>query len=157
MQRGQEEVSESDDIHYGFRPMPSVLSVQRDRRLKEERAEDMVSHAEETGERRGVRQVIPSAGSRLSRAVPSGRYENYHQDSPRINWCSFVFPCWTGSSKTFCLRRLQVGPHHAGTRSGNTCGAQFEKPVALCGTRRGTSSSTTSTPSTWFAGDASIV
>ena len=54
------------------RSMPAVLAAQRDRRLAGERAETAVNHAEEDREHRGVREVIPLAGSNPSRPIPSG-------------------------------------------------------------------------------------
>ena len=62
------------------RAMPKPLAAQRDRRLADEAAEEMVQRAEAESERHGVRQVLPSAGSR-SRSIPSGDNENYFQDS----------------------------------------------------------------------------
>ena len=50
--------------------MPAVLAAQRDRRLAGERAETAVNHAEEDREHRGVREVIPLAGSNPSRPIP---------------------------------------------------------------------------------------
>lgn len=63
------------------RRMPAILAAQRDRRLAEEMAEAMVSHAEEDRERRGVRQFRQSSSSRPSRPIPTNDDENYHQDS----------------------------------------------------------------------------
>ena len=103
-QSGQDEVPDPDecaDIHFGpsssrarsrsrsngdgatptSRRMPAILAAQRDRRLAEEMAEAMVSHAEEDRERRGVRQFLQSSSSRPSRPIPTNDDENYHQDS----------------------------------------------------------------------------
>jgi hypothetical protein len=85
LQSTQDEVSDPDewaDLHYGpassrsrprsadqtpvARSMPAILAASRDRRLAIEQAEAMVCHAEEDRERRGVRQVIPSACSSSS-------------------------------------------------------------------------------------------
>lgn len=104
LQSTQDEVSDPDewaDLHYGpassrsrsrsadqtpvARSMPAILAASRDRRLAIEQAKAMVCHAEEDRERRGVRQVIPSACSSSSRPVPSGDETNFYADSVGIS------------------------------------------------------------------------
>ena len=118
VQSGQDEVSDPDewaDIHYGpasstarsrsrsrdeaatpassttpvARAMPKILAAQRDRRVADERAEEMVQMAESEREKRGVRQSQyqpqSSAGSsRTSRPIPTNDDVNCFSDSWEI-------------------------------------------------------------------------
>ena len=114
IQSGQDEVSDPDDwadIHYGSassarsrsrsrdcatpassstpvaRAMPKILAEQRDRRVADERAEEMVRRAESERERRGVQQQQPqtSAGSsNTPRPIASDDVVNYFQNSWEI-------------------------------------------------------------------------
>lgn len=132
--------------------MPSVLAAQRDRRLAEEMAEAIVSHAEEDQGRRGVRQVLQSSGSRPSRPTPLNDNENCYQNS--VGLASWL--------RSFTLDWYLVNYPHSKTTDGtswtrprtrNNCGAQVKRPFKLCGELQrssGTiSSSTYPTTSTW--------
>ena len=63
------------------RAMPKILAEQRDRRLADERAEEMVQRAEAERERRGVSVFVPSAGSSSTTPLPVDDNINYFQDS----------------------------------------------------------------------------
>ena len=111
IQSTQDEVSDPDewaDVHYGprrtssrsrsregstpassplvpeRRAMPKILAEQRDRRLADERAEEMVRRAEAERERRGVEVSAPSAGSSSTTPLPVDDNINYFQDSVEI-------------------------------------------------------------------------
>ena len=53
------------------RTMLAILAAQGRGRLALERAEEMVNHAEESREQRGVRTALPSSGSGSSRPTPT--------------------------------------------------------------------------------------
>ena len=64
--------------------MPKILAEQRDRRLANERAEEMVQRAEAERERRGIEVSAPSAGSSSTTLLPVDDIINYFQDSVEI-------------------------------------------------------------------------
>jgi hypothetical protein len=65
--------------------MPKPLAENRQRRLADRAAEEMVQRAEAEQERQGVRQFLPSSGSGATApSLPTGDNVNYFQDSRAV-------------------------------------------------------------------------
>ena len=146
------------------RSMPAVLAAQRDRHLAEERAETAVNHAEEDREHRGVREVIPFAGSNPSRPIPSGDNET----TPSFSWsCHDSLGIATFFNVSMVPREFSASEDYrwnlimyARSGTSNSCSAQFNGPLTLCcRVCRSSGMSTiseSSTTLTWFVGDVSV-